>query len=407
MPRIGIRGSFGGLNIGDEAILTSMIASLRERDDSTEIVVFSRNRAHTAAEHEVDAVVDSSCDDRSRRERQLGRLDLLLLGGGGLLYDPEAGTYLREVREAQRLGVPTCAYALGAGPLLGAEDRATVRTILPGMDVVTVRDQESKRVLEDADVQVAMTVTADPAMLLEPVPFPEEALIREGVPVGGRLIGMSVREPGRAAPDLDECAYHQLLAAMADYMVYRYDATIVFVPMERQDVTHSHAVISKMVAPDRARVLHDCYRPRSVLGLMEHFDLVVGMRLHFLIFAALAGVPFLPLPYAGKVFDFAQLAGVPALPGMHGRFIGPLLATLDEVWDQRAERVAATTARIDAAKLRARTTVELAMDVLQGPGPEPAGAPPHPAPGGTADRDGATPASSGQSRGRAASRRTR
>ena len=367
MPRIGIRGSYGGLNIGDEAILTSMIASLRKRDESTEIVVFSRNPRHTAAEHEVDAVVDASCDDKSARGRQLSRLDLLLLGGGGLLYDSEAGNYLREVREAQRLGVPTCGFALGAGPLLSPEDRRTVRAVLPGMDVVTVRDQESKRVLEDADVQVDMTVTADPALLLEPVRFPEEALITDGVPTGGRLIGMSVREPGRAAPDLDEHAYHQLLAATADYMVYRYGATIVFVPMERQDVTHSHAVISKMVAPDRARVLHGHYSPGSVLGLMEHFDLVLGMRLHFLIFAALAGVPFLPLPYAGKVFDFAQLAGVPVLPGTQRRVIGPLLASLDELWDQRAERVAVTTARIDAAKPRARATVELAMNVLHRP----------------------------------------
>lgn len=34
MPRIGISGAYGRLNIGDEAILTSLIASLRERDES-------------------------------------------------------------------------------------------------------------------------------------------------------------------------------------------------------------------------------------------------------------------------------------------------------------------------------------------------------------------------------------
>ncbi|MEU9923028.1 hypothetical protein AB0H51_17330 [Streptomyces griseoluteus] len=57
--------------------MTSIISSLRKRDANTEIVVFSRNPKHTAAEHEVDAVVDASCDDKSMRGRQLSRLDLL------------------------------------------------------------------------------------------------------------------------------------------------------------------------------------------------------------------------------------------------------------------------------------------------------------------------------------------
>jgi hypothetical protein len=57
---------------------------------------------------------------------------------------------------------------------------------------------------------------------------------------------MSVREPGSAAPDLDEDHYHTLLANAADYMVDRLDADIVFVPMERRmlDMQHSHAVIA-------------------------------------------------------------------------------------------------------------------------------------------------------------------
>lgn len=48
---------------------------------------------------------------------------------------------------------------------------------------------------------------------------------------------------------------------------------------------------------------------------MFRLDLARGMRLHFLMFAARSGVPFLPLPYAGKVFDFTQATDAPSLRG--------------------------------------------------------------------------------------------
>jgi polysaccharide pyruvyl transferase CsaB len=367
MPRIGLLGSYGGLNLGDEAILTSIVTSIRAATPFAEIVVFSRDAGHTRLHHPVDRVVDARDGRRQAVLDELDQLDLLLLGGGGLLYDSEARIYLRDVRAAQARGVPTAAYAIGAGPLEVAEDRAAVRDVLSAMSRVTVRDEESKRVLEDVGLDRPMDVVADPALLLTPLPFDPETLICEGVPPAARLIGMSVREPGRAAPKLDVDAYHALLAAVGDFMVHRYQAHILFVPMERQDVQHSHAVLAHMVAADHARVLNGHYPPRQVLGLMAHLDFVVGMRLHFLIFAGIAGVPFLPLPYAGKVFDFARVTGMPAIEGVTRQCVGPLLATLDQLWDDRARQGEQLRARVGRLKPRAASTLDLALELLAHP----------------------------------------
>ena len=81
----------------------------------------------------------------------------------------------------------------------------------------------------------------------------------------------------------------------------RYDADVVFVPMERTDVQHSHAVVAHMQNAERAEILRRRYSPRQILALMGRFEFAVGMRLHFLIFAALSGTPFAALPYATKV----------------------------------------------------------------------------------------------------------
>ncbi|MET8833004.1 polysaccharide pyruvyl transferase family protein [Micromonospora sp. NPDC004540] len=362
---IGVLGSYGGRNLGDEAILTGLLADLREQEPNARIIVFSRNPAHTALAHpDVEAVpwegvsrVDSSAI--------LAQLDLLVLGGGGILYDKEARRYLRVVRVAQERGLPLLTYAVGVGPLNDAVDTGMVRETLGQATEVTVRDQESRMVLEEAGLLNPITVTADPAFLLTPEEFPEAWLREEGVPAGKRLVGLSVREPGRAAERLDVDGYHRLLAQISDFLVHRVDAYVLFVPMERDDIRHSHGVLSHMVAAERGRILHNDYSPRQVLGLMEHFDLAVGMRLHFLIFAAMMGTPFLPLPYAGKVFDLAQRLGVPALRGVEREVEGPLLAEVDRLWDERDARADETARRVAAVCEQAHGTSHVTRGVLE------------------------------------------
>ena len=99
-------------------------------------------------------------------------------------------------------------------------------------------------------------------------------------------------------------------------MVERFDAQILFVPMEgpeNKDPQHSHAVISKMANAQRANVLKGEYTSGEVLGLIKNMSFIVGMRLHFLIFAGIQKVPFVALPYASKVSGFLSDLEMPML----------------------------------------------------------------------------------------------
>ncbi|GIJ21198.1 polysaccharide pyruvyl transferase family protein [Micromonospora lutea] len=362
---IGVLGSYGGRNLGDEAILTGLLTDLRQQEPHARIIVFSRNPAHTAVAHPDVEAVPWEGVSRTDSALVLSQLDLLILGGGGILYDKEARRYLRVVRVAQERGLPLLTYAVGVGPLNEMVDTGMVRETLAGAVQVTVRDQESRMVLEEAGLLNPITVTGDPAFLLEPEDFPADFLREEGVPAGKRLVGMSVREPGRAAERLDVDGYHRLLAQIGDFLVHRIDAHVLFVPMERDDIRHSHGVLSHMIAAERGRILHGTYSPQQVLGLMRHFDLAVGMRLHFLIFAAMMGTPFLPLPYAGKVFDLAQRLGVPALRGVEREVEGPLLAEVDQLWDEREQRAEVTAQRVARVCDEARGTSQVTRAVLE------------------------------------------
>lgn len=362
--RVGISGSYGGLNLGDEAILQSIIGQLR-RELPVEITVFSRNPEDTKQRHKVERAVPVRKLSRAEVLPEIERLDLLILGGGGILYDADAKVYLREVQLAQEARVPVMMYAIGAGPLEDQSAQALVRDCLNKADMVTVRERRAHKVLEDAGVEVEIAVTADPALLLEPEPLPEGALAQEGLETRPNLIGMSVREPGVAAPDLDENIYHALLANAADFMVDRFDAHIVFVPMERSelDTQHSHAVIARMLRAQRATVLKGEYTSGQLLSLMGHFSLALGMRLHFLIFASLQGIPFVALPYASKVTGFLEDLEV-ATPPLNLVNAGRLIAYLDQCWDNRRDMRERIAKGLPALQERSRQTHRLAMRLL-------------------------------------------
>ena len=330
--------------------------------------MFSRDAQETKRRHQVERVVNAS--GLSRRETQaiVADLDLFILGGGGILYDGDADMYLREVLLAHEANTPVMVCAISAGPLVDPALRCRVRDALNKAAVITVRDRHTRQLLEEIGVQGDIVLTADPAMLLEPDPLTVEQILRaEAIDPAARLIGFSVREPGPAAPRLDVEHYHRLLANSADFLIDRLDAEVVFIPMERRtfDVQHSHAVVGRMSHAQRATVLKRDYTPGQILSLLGHFQFAVGMRLHFLIFSALAHVPLVGLPYAMKVAGFLEELRLPA-PVLEHVSAGQLIAHIDRAWDLRDELRARIQESLPALQVRARANIKVAVDLLCG-----------------------------------------
>lgn len=361
--RIGISGSYGGMNLGDEAILDGIISQLRG-SIAAEITVFSKNPEDTLRRHNVDRAVPVRRLTRREITPEIQRLDLFILGGGGILFDGEAEVYLREVFLAHEHSIPVAVYAVSAGPLTRASSRAAVRTALNSAAVITVRDRQGYRVLEDLGVNREIHLTGDPALLLVPGQLAVEALKEEGVQFERHLVGFSVRERGPAAPDIDPEEYYALLANAADYVVDRLDADVVFVSMERTDIQHSHAVVAHMHNADKAEVLRRIYSPQEILALVGHFEFAVGMRLHFLIFAALRGVPFTALPYASKVSGFLHDLSIET-PPLGSFSIGQLIARVDRSWDTRDQISEIIAQNLPGLQARARQTNELIVKLLR------------------------------------------
>jgi polysaccharide pyruvyl transferase CsaB len=362
--RIGISGSYGGLNLGDEAILESIVRQLRASVPA-EITVFTRDSEDSLNRHDVNNAVVIRQMTREEARAEIEKLDLLILGGGGILYDRDVELYLREVALAHEAEVPVVVYAISAGPLNEPNNRKLIAKHLNLAAAITVRDRLSVKLLEEAGVEKEIILTADPAVLLTPDALPADTLKRESLDVRERLIGFSVREPGPAAPDIDIEHYHALLANSADFMVARLDANVVFVPMElrKLDVQQSHAVVARMQYAQRATVLKGEYTSTQMLSLIGHFQFCVGMRLHFLIFAALQSIPFVALPYASKVQGLLEDLDIPR-PPMKDITTGGLIAHIDRAWDMQGEIRRHIAERLPALQERARETHRIVLRVL-------------------------------------------
>jgi polysaccharide pyruvyl transferase CsaB len=362
--RVGISGSYGGMNLGDEAIVEVMIRELRA-SSLADVVVFSRNPKDTARRHKVRSV---SLREMHKEEaiEELKQLDLFVLGGGGILFDGMAECFLRDVNWAREVGVPVMVYAISVGPLRAPESKQLVVETLNRVEKITVREGEAKRILNDLGVTTEIEVTSDPALLLTATEFTEEMLRHDGIDPERPLVGFSVREPGPAAPDLNVDHYHGVLANAADFMLERFDAQALFVPMEQgenRDRQHSHAVIAKMAHAQRANVLKGDYSSSQVLGLVRHMSFAVGMRLHFLIFSCIQRVPFVPLPYASKVTGLLADLEMP-MTKIGGLNVGKLCAYLDRSWDTRKNIEKKLETKVPALQDKARRTNQILTEFL-------------------------------------------
>lgn len=296
--RIVISGYYGFGNTGDEAVLSGIIATLSETTDS-QITVLSADPEQTVADH--PGVSSVHRYNLPQLVHVVRNADLVISGGGSLLQDVTSARsvryYLLVLRLAQFFRRKTMIYAQGIGPLIRPGTRRSVARVLNRVNAITVRDDDSKSLLESIGIdRVPIIQSADPAFLVKPDLETADRVITEHGLNRDSFIAVALR-PWQ---DTDEWVGN--VSAGLRLVSEELNVPIVLVPMQEcEDLKLSQAV--------DGIVLENLGSVRTVKGVISHSGLVVAMRLHALIFAASEGVPFIPVVYDPKVSSFALLAG--------------------------------------------------------------------------------------------------
>ncbi len=306
-----VSGYYGAVNVGDEAVCRAVVNGLRSRIPNCRIAVVthcakrSRNFGGIEADF-LEGFYPSLVFWRNFPQylRTLRRADLCIVGGGGIFQDVHSWKsscrHLITASIATSLGKPVLAVGLGVGPLRSGCLRHLIGRITSCFVAIQVRDASSKQALLDCGVSSErISVTADvvPSLRIEEWPETEQTVADKP-----RRIGFAIRR----WPNLCESGLMALWEKITD------DQSEIWLLCYEPDSDRRFYKELLSKSSEKCRKYAHIHVPENLedaVRTLACMDAVMAMRLHACVFSAALDIPFLCIPYDGKVTMFAEQMG--------------------------------------------------------------------------------------------------
>ncbi len=322
-----ICGAYGRGNAGDEAILQAIVGQMRAINPDMPLTVLSRNKEETRLTNRTNSIYIFNVPAFIKH---LLHARIFINGGGSLIQDVTSSRslffYLFTLYAARICGCRVIMYGCGIGPInRAANRRIAARVLNRNVEIITLRDSVSLQVLSEMGVdKPELHQSADPTVNLAKA-GPERvaaAFAREGIPPELPKICFCLR-------NWHSFTHPEYIAAAADYAYEKYGLVPIFLPTELpRDIEAAEKVIPWLHGP-----YYSCRQRHGVeeiLGMLAEMQLVVGMRLHSLIFSASGGVPVIGVSYDVKVDSFIQDIGSQACIPLAELTVEKLCAEIDK-----------------------------------------------------------------------------
>lgn len=361
--RILISGYYGFDNSGDDAILKAIVKDLRENSENIEIVALSNKPSHTKRIYGIEAI--NRFKMREVR-RAIKSCDLFISGGGSLLQDVTSTRsilyYLLLMNLAKRHKKPVMVYANGIGPINKKFNRFLTKRILNKVDLITLRDEDSKKFLEQLGVKnTNIHVTADPVFTL--IPSTEERISEifeiENIPLERPMIGISVRQ----WKNNDELV--STIAKTIDYILGSYDVNVLLIPMHYPEDLDISMKIKENVNRGNCYLLKEMYSVEDIMGIIKKMELIIAMRLHSLIYAATQGTPMIGLIYDPKIEGFLKFIDMEYMCHIEDIELVELYTDIDNVWKNKDNIRRNLMKKDEKLKEKALKNVKMALDLVE------------------------------------------
>ncbi len=305
-PEVIISGYYGFRNVGDDALLQIIIESIKNIRPDTKITVLSAKPKETRKRYLVNSIHRYNPFSLITNLRHA---KLFISGGGSLLQDVTSTKsllyYTTLIKFAHRFNKKIMIWANGFGPVSKAKNLKHALDALKCADVVTLREPSSAELIEKIAPDVKVEVTADPAFCIEGAEerWVKKLCQRYGIDTERKYFAISLRDWQESSPTLaDDIAF------VCQKLTDNHGLTPVFVAMQNsRDLEISEEIKAKLNC--EAPIVVDA-TAKELVTLMDRMTFVIGMRLHFLIFAASAKTPAVGISYDPKIDSLLDYIGL-------------------------------------------------------------------------------------------------
>ncbi|HAU31250.1 MAG: Polysaccharide pyruvyl transferase [Desulfotomaculum sp. 46_80] len=368
-PRLVISGYYGFDNAGDEAILLSLITAFRAICPEVQLTVLSNNPSNTAGLYNVQAL---NRWQPGEVYRALKEADMLISGGGSLLQDvtglKSLVYYLGVVWLALKLKKPVGFYGQGVGPVTSGIGRRLMKSIADRVDLITVRDEQSASdLLEMGITSPPVYVTADPVFVLkkeyfrseQESKFPENLRQINQRGKGQPAVGISIRE----WPLFNE--KDQLVVAKLADKLSNSGWRVIFLPFHYPTDLAACRRVEQLMKTS-AQIIDKVVTAREAGSIICSLDLLIGMRLHSLILAAVTGTPFIGISYDPKIKRFLNQLGLHPAGEVSNLEYSHCLSAVNEVINNQNDFKAKVQRAVEVLQPKALLNARLALELAAG-----------------------------------------
>ena len=364
MYKILISGYYGFHNIGDEAVLRCVTERLGNSVQDVDLTILSNDPQDTREKYNVNSIPRMA---PLKVLKAIFQTDMLISGGGSLLQDVTSRFsilyYLAIIFLALILKKRVFIYSQGIGPIQSKFSRFLTGKLLQRVDGIAVRDEKSARLLEEIGVPPdCISVTADPVLRLEKADLSQGAEILSSLGIrrkeGRLLVGWAVKDAGtKFLDEIEKCVR---------FLKQEYNADSVLIPFHYEQDAKVIKVLSQRLGSD-AYYITDKHLTDEMLSIIGNLDLLVGVRLHSLIYAAVSEVPSIGISYDPKIDAFLESIGRQSVSNTKTFSLEKFIPALQDILAHREDIIKETRLWVSSLRRKLDRNDQMVLALAQRP----------------------------------------
>jgi polysaccharide pyruvyl transferase CsaB len=347
-----ISGYYGFNNSGDDYMLESIIKNLKEKDKNINILVLSKKPKETKKRYGVE------CINRFNLfliDNLLNKTKMLVSGGGSLIQDVTSTHsliyYLYIINLALKKNIKTMLLANGIGPIEKLKNKIKVFKILNKVDIITLRDSESIKELEEIGIyKPKVFLTSDITFSRnDDLDFSKIFDFKEK-----KYFVACIRDWKLKKINI----FIKNIIKFCDYVYINYGLIPVFIVMHTQKDLKIIKKINNQLKVKSLIFKEQDYK--KISNLIFNSEFVLSMRFHSIIYAIKNLKPFIAISYDPKIKSILREINMTELSiDINKMDFYNLIKILEKIKDNKLEIVNKLKTNLEVLKSRSVNNIDI------------------------------------------------